>query len=358
MHHAIELPPIQSLSDSDRAREARGLLIARRFIYYRVGADSRPMGFLENGVIGDGAADREVFWRIVDQGESLQLEIYSANKKLTCRLTEDNPGVWRGQWTRFERMLIEISCPIQRTHKTAPRIISFAIMTVVRPKIYIHELLRAFRSNERIRLIVGGVNSGYLKRYRDDVRIEIIPPSAEAYALVEHYSLQHRASWNYLRCLTLGPASTEGQGLLVVEDDVILAKGWKSQLHKVLNQIEAAYRGQYLLALYAAFPHVPISHDARTLYVSHPVALFFGTQAIYFPEPVRAGFADYLKTHGVESFRTPYDVLLKEYLKYAGVHLFVTIPCLAQHIGRISTGLATCDHKTQYFEPTLSCDAD
>ena len=240
------------------------------------------MGFLENGVIGDGAADREVFWRIVDQGESLQLEIYSANKKLTCRLTEDNPGVWRGQWTRFERMLIEISCPIQRTHKTAPRIISFAIMTVVRPKIYIHELLRAFRSNERIRLIVGGVNSGYLKRYWDDVRIEIIPPSAEAYALVEHYSLQHRASWNYLRCLTLGPASTEGQGLLVVEDDVILAKGWKSQLHKVLNQIEAAYRGQYLLALYAAFPHVPdFSRRPNIVCVSSRRSVFWDASYLF-----------------------------------------------------------------------------
>jgi hypothetical protein len=69
---------------------------------------------------------------------------------------------------------------------------------------------------------------------------------------------------------------------------------------------------------------------------------------MYYPETVRAGFADYLKCHGVDSMRLPYDVLLRNYLWKERIRLVATFPCLFQHIGEISTGLGNF-HKTRQF---------
>jgi hypothetical protein len=83
-------------------------IISCVFDYHRVGYDRRPMTFYENGVIDQGAAGCEVFWDLNETDEGIVLEILSGSET-TCRLKEDQDGVWRGKWLRHEQMPIELS---------------------------------------------------------------------------------------------------------------------------------------------------------------------------------------------------------------------------------------------------------
>ena len=61
-------------------------------------------------------------------------------------------------------------------------------------------------------------------------------------------------------------------------------------------------------------------------------------------------FSGFLKSHGVEAYSKPYDLVLKDYLVESRTALFAAIPCLAQHIGRVSTGLGTFHHALHFQE--------
>lgn len=225
--------------------------------------------------------------------------------------------------------------------------IDFAIMTVARPRVYIHELIASLRPDLPIRLIVGAPAYGYLERYRGNPFIEIIEVNAEEWAHFQNRRVHHRACWNYWRSLTLGPRTPSCTGLVVFEDDVIPARGWESRFHDTVTQIEAVHKGPFVLALYTAVTLPPPPH-AQIYYVGYPVPVFYGTQAMYYPEAVRVGFADYLKCHGVDSMRLPYDLLLRNYLWKERIRLVATFPCLFRHVGEISTGLGNF-HKTRQF---------
>jgi hypothetical protein len=225
--------------------------------------------------------------------------------------------------------------------------IDFAIMTVARPTVYIHELIASLRPDLPLRLIVGAPAYGYLERYRSNPLREIIEVGAEEWAHFQHRRVHHRACWNYWRSLTLGPRTPSCRGLVVFEDDVIPARGWENRFHETVNQIKEVHKGPFVLALYTAV-NLPSPPHARIYYVGYPVPVFFGTQAMYYPEEVRAGFADYLKRHGVDSMRLPYDVLLRNYLWKERIRLLAAIPCLFQHVGEIGTGLGNF-HKTGQF---------
>lgn len=342
------------VNQSDQERKAIEELISGDFIYHRVGYDCRPMSFLPDKTVGRGAAAFEIFWNITEQFGALFLDICDKYGKLTCRLEKCESGRWIGRWTRMAKMPVEVYPIIAKHTRRESRIINSAIMTIARPVVYIHDLLATLRPDMQIRLVVGGMDCNYLERYQGNPLIEIIEAPRKEYADFECRPLHHRASWNYWRTLTLGAATLGRAGLLVLEDDVILARGWEGRLHSVIDQIEAGYVGRYVLTLYAEFPSVPKSHTADIYYVTHSRNGFYGTQAIYFPESVRTHFADYLKKRGVESYEIPYDWLLGEYLKRNSIYLFLTIPCLAQHIGVVSTGLAGWSHQTAYFQADVS----
>jgi hypothetical protein len=132
------------------------------------------------------------------------------------------------------------------------------------------------------------------------------------------------------------------------------ARGWESRLHDAISRIEADEAGKYVLALYTAHQvaNMPPSLSGKVYYIPYPPHLFFGSQAMYYPEAIRAEFSEYLKTNGVKSFDCPYDLLLGKYLQDTGVPLFAAIPCLFQHAGEFSTGLGDF-HQASIFEPAV-----
>ena len=230
--------------------------------------------------------------------------------------------------------------------------IDYAVMTVARPQQYIHRLIAELRSDLPLRVVVGGSNCEYLERYRNSSQIEIFAPPAEEWAFFAQRGVHHRATWNYWRSLVFGARNPERKGLVVFEDDVFPARGWEQRLHETIDQIEAQHTGRYLMALYAATQAGLPQPVSGSHFVPYPVSWFFGTQAIYFPEAERVGFAGYLKENGVDKYRLPYDYVLREYMQKSGVSIFATIPCLVQHIGEVSTGLGL-PHSTHHFQAEL-----
>jgi hypothetical protein len=143
---------------------------------------------------------------------------------------------------------------------------------------------------------------------------------------------------------------------LILEDDVIPAAGWGEMLHKTLEEIESQYGEEYVLALFTCRTDF-LQPVASNYYKRYPARGFFGTQAMYYPDPLRAAFTEYLKSEGLDSFRKPYDFLLAEYLKRTGVPCFATTPCLFQHIGEVSTGCSRHFIEARHFaKPLTSID--
>jgi hypothetical protein len=227
------------------------------------------------------------------------------------------------------------------------RTIDFAIMTVARPTDYIHELIASLRSDLPVRLIAGSPDYGYLERYRSNPFREIIEVPAKGWEHFQDRRVHHRACWNYWRCLTLGPRTSSCEGLVIFEDDVMPARGWESRFYDTVDQVEAACQGPFVLSLYCPI-RLPPTPDSQTYFAPYPTARFYGTQAMYYTEEVRVGFADFMKAYGVNTMRHPYDILLRMYLLNAGIPLFAAKPSLFQHVGEISTGLGKF-HKTRQF---------
>jgi hypothetical protein len=211
-------------------------------------------------------------------------------------------------------------------------------MTVDRPKNYIHKVISHLPKNSPIRLIVGSPSYDYLARYRGDRRIEIIGVDLTEWNKIKDFPTAHRASWNYWRCFSYGARPEARKGLLILEDDVIPARGWEQRLEQTIEQIERQYGEEYVLSLYTAYTEVPKAAVEGNYYTRYPVQSFFGNQAMYYPEPFRGAYAEYLKSEGAESYRTNCDFLLAIYLRQTGIPLFVTTPCLFQHIGAVGTG--------------------
>jgi hypothetical protein len=223
------------------------------------------------------------------------------------------------------------------------------VSTVARPQNYIYRLLDFILPSRHCRLVVGSPNAAYLDRYRGDSSVEIIIPSKEEWNPVKDLSVHRRAAWNYWRCLEAGQAADLLKGgLLLFEDDVILAKQWQTRLAQTVLAIESRFGSMFILALYA--PHqLDLSWAAAApLFVPYPGNIFFGLQAMYYPEPVRNQFSWFLKKFGVDRFSAPDDLLLRDFVQERNIPLLACNPNLAQHIGLESTGLGPF-HRTQYF---------
>jgi glycosyltransferase involved in cell wall biosynthesis len=82
-------------------------LVDREFLYERMGYDSRPMSFLKDGRIGEGAAGCELFWDVKKENGKMTLVI-SGEREVTCRLVQDEEGIWNGRWERFEQMPVRL----------------------------------------------------------------------------------------------------------------------------------------------------------------------------------------------------------------------------------------------------------
>jgi hypothetical protein len=79
----------------------------RLYSYIRVFYDKRTLEFLPNGLIGAGSARLESRWTVVQNRFGLYLQILGEGG-LTCNLREDSEGIFQGEWTKFEKMPVQL----------------------------------------------------------------------------------------------------------------------------------------------------------------------------------------------------------------------------------------------------------
>jgi Mannosyltransferase putative len=80
---------------------------ARWFRYVQISNHDRLIEFLPDQRIGYGGSRRERMWRMIPEGAASVLEILG-EECITCRLTRQQDGVWRGRWLRYERSPVEL----------------------------------------------------------------------------------------------------------------------------------------------------------------------------------------------------------------------------------------------------------
>jgi hypothetical protein len=88
--------------------EIREILTRHVYLYERVGHDKRAIRFLSDGRIGIGSGGCERYWSVWKGQEKWSLDIFGSDK-LTCSLTADEEGAWKGAWNIFEGMPIVLS---------------------------------------------------------------------------------------------------------------------------------------------------------------------------------------------------------------------------------------------------------
>jgi hypothetical protein len=222
------------------------------------------------------------------------------------------------------------------------------VSTVARPQKYIYQLLDCLLPWRHCRLVVGSPDAAYLDRYRGNSSAEIIIPSEEEWNPVKVLSVHRRAAWNYWRSLEAGQADPLQGGLLLLEDDVILARQWQIRLVQTVIALESRLGSLFILALFTSHKLNFSWGPAAPLFVEYPGYKFCGTPAMYYPEPVRSQFSWFLKRFGVDQFNGPYDLILQDFIQERNIPLLACNPNLAQHVGLESTILGTfC--RTEYF---------
>jgi hypothetical protein len=229
--------------------------------------------------------------------------------------------------------------------------INVIISTVWRKEGYLHATLESLSSeygiseDQPVFLVVGSPNTTHLDYHRSQPGIKIVEIGSATWAWIKNNSLQHRATWNYHRCLTQGVGGERGS--LILEDDVRFARGWRRRLDETIAVLESRYGADFVLTIYDPWN---CTRQENELYAEYPREKFTGTQGVYYPAKRRQGYAVYLKRHGMIGNENHYDYLLRDYLIKEDVPLFAAAPSLIQHMGRNTTGLGVWHQAPGFME--------
>lgn len=229
--------------------------------------------------------------------------------------------------------------------------INLVITTVWREENYLKNTLRSlsreypFDQQQSVTLMVGSPETAFLTPFYSQPGITIVEMGPNAWAWIKNNNLQHRATWNYHRCLM--QSAIEKRGTLILEDDIRFACGWRTRLDKTIAALEDRFGSRFVLTVYDAYGWQPKENG---FYAEYPREQFTGTQAVYYPAPLRQEFAKYLKVRGVIGNKGPYDYLLRDFLIQEDIPLFAAVPSLIQHMGRNTTGLGVWHQAPNFLE--------
>jgi hypothetical protein len=104
----LQRPRHRPFDPNDPASVEMGSRLSAYGWYYDIkGANGRPIVFLENGQIGEGAGELEQFWNISTKSGQYILKIYS-DKELTMELTSRLGNQWVGRWLVWGKGMVEL----------------------------------------------------------------------------------------------------------------------------------------------------------------------------------------------------------------------------------------------------------
>lgn len=226
--------------------------------------------------------------------------------------------------------------------------ITYSISTVPRKANYIDRTIANSYTDKNFSIFVGEKDYRYVDKYRDRHNVYIMPSSE--WVNIEGFDIARRASYNYWRCLSMG-RRTKG-GLIVFEDDIQFAQGWEKRFHKALAASKGWFGDNFVLTLYVHAPMIRRGYEFGNVCEVYDIDAFFGTQAVYFTDKSRMGFAKYLHDNAIKRQGAPYDMELRMFCHSTGTKIIATTPSLVQHVGRESTGLGGF-HQAEQFFPVL-----
>ena len=227
--------------------------------------------------------------------------------------------------------------------------VAVSFVTVARPEDYVHTTLESFGRTLPATLMVGASDATYLDRYRGEPGLRIVRPTAEEFSSWADRHVGHRASWNFWRALV---DARDCARLLLCEDDILFARGWLDFLARVIRDIERT-QSDYILSLY--WPGAMAEANGSCVVALDPDT-YYSHQAVLYAGRARAGFADYLLRHGVQSWERAQDLNLARFAREAEIPMYATCPSLVQHIGRVTTGQGVF-HQSATFAPDVSVPA-
>lgn len=218
--------------------------------------------------------------------------------------------------------------------------ISISVMTVERPQAYIHDTIASLRkewTGAPPSIFAGSPGRAFLDRYEKE-GCPVHGTGSEDWERIRSWNVGRKAHWNYWRCLSF-PADQESVGRMIFEDDVKFAVGWKGRFYRTLAALYQLHGPCFVLALYSVFEQEGAdSRKPGQLFTPYNARTFMGTQGMFFPEPVRRDFAEYIRCYGVEENLMPYDLLLGHYCEEQRIPMYMTLPSLVQHTGKQTTG--------------------
>lgn len=204
------------------------------------------------------------------------------------------------------------------------------VCTSSRPINYIHQLFNTIRENINIHLFVSGKENGYLQKYISNPNVLITTRPISSTNII------FRQFINYKYCLSEGYIVGE-DGILIVEDDVKFALGWKKRLEEIISALKLKHEDNFALSLFTSTTicrndNLPLCHYALFSNIDR----FIGSQGMYYPNAVRKKIL--LQFNRInETNVTNYDTLLARILQDENIPLYVAIPCLIEHVGVKST---------------------
>lgn len=224
--------------------------------------------------------------------------------------------------------------------------LNFAISTVNRNVPYIHQMLASmylggFPQHFKIHLFVSGPDVSYLNNYKQHENIIIHATPDQEWQKIKHLPNKFKASFNYLRCLSL----TEHENTLAFEDDVIFQHNWYEKMMTCLSHIEEDGYKDFIFTLFS----VNKGNSTKTYY-ANPKMGWACSQGIYYPKTVLSDIREYLQNVTEEvaetqiepsnpPFLNAYDMIIKEWLlTHVNSHIFCPVESLLQHVGVVTAG--------------------
>ena len=234
------------------------------------------------------------------------------------------------------------------------RQLTLVVMTVDREPQYVHQTLASMFAAEplvhefpEVHLMIGTSKSDYLGHYRHHRVLRLHPlPDAEQQA-IEGWTPHRRFCHNYVRCLSL--TIPDGGGICVCEDDLVFRDGFLQRLLLAINEMEGeAGLEDYCLALFSEADFEADPSVYRGMHYCSYGCDYHGTQCMYYPKPVARRLRDYIQEHGVEHPTKPGDLLVGDLY---GDRMYACSRALADHTGRVSTGLGGSGRSPSFSRP-------
>ena len=108
---------------------------------------------------------------------------------------------------------------------------------------------------------------------------------------------------------------------------------------------------KFILACYHSYELAGDPSLARgEYYCSYHAPKFYGTQCVYYPRSVLNEVAAAVHLEGIEKTGKPGDFIVRDYAHWINA-LYGTKRSLAQHVGRVSTGLGNFHASASFYQP-------